>query len=240
MLREAGALEVHVRISSPPVKWPCFYGIDFATRAELIANGSTSRRSARSIGADSLGYISLDGLVGATEQPAEPAVPGLLRRRVPDRAARARAARQARAGGHRAGGRSGGRAARRRAPAPPTSPTRAGRSSSGVDRSTSAPVQLVRAAGVDIDAGERAVELMRAAVDADPAAGGGRRSRRVRRAVRRSRRAGGAGRCWPRAPTASAPRSRSPRRSASTTRSARTWSRWSSTTSSSAARSRCS
>ena len=39
MLREAGALEVHVRISSPPVKWPCFYGIDFATRAELIANG---------------------------------------------------------------------------------------------------------------------------------------------------------------------------------------------------------
>ena len=39
MLREAGAREVHVRISSPPVKWPCFYGIDFATRAELIANG---------------------------------------------------------------------------------------------------------------------------------------------------------------------------------------------------------
>mgnify|MGYP003897661157 CR=1 FL=1 len=39
MLREAGALEVHVRISSPPVQWPCFYGIDFATRAELIANG---------------------------------------------------------------------------------------------------------------------------------------------------------------------------------------------------------
>ena len=41
MLREAGAAEVHVRISSPPVKWPCFYGIDFATRAELIANGLT-------------------------------------------------------------------------------------------------------------------------------------------------------------------------------------------------------
>ena len=46
MLREAGAREVHVRISSPPVKWPCFYGIDFATRAELIANGLTSTRSA--------------------------------------------------------------------------------------------------------------------------------------------------------------------------------------------------
>ena len=41
MLREAGAAEVHVRISSPPVAWPCFYGIDFATRAELIATGLT-------------------------------------------------------------------------------------------------------------------------------------------------------------------------------------------------------
>src|SRR3989337_4087650 len=39
MLREAGAAQVHVRISSPPVKWPCFYGIDFASRAQLIASG---------------------------------------------------------------------------------------------------------------------------------------------------------------------------------------------------------
>ncbi|MEI2643149.1 MAG: hypothetical protein V9G10_12715 [Candidatus Nanopelagicales bacterium] len=39
MLREAGAREVHVRISSPPVQWPCYYGIDFASRAELIAPG---------------------------------------------------------------------------------------------------------------------------------------------------------------------------------------------------------
>ncbi|BCJ53101.1 amidophosphoribosyltransferase [Actinoplanes sp. NBRC 14428] len=69
MLREAGALEVHVRISSPPVKWPCFYGIDFATRAELIANGLEIDGIRRSIGADSLGYVSLDGLVQATEQP---------------------------------------------------------------------------------------------------------------------------------------------------------------------------
>ena len=52
MLREAGALEVHVRISSPPVKWPCFYGIDFATRAELIANGLTPEEIAASVGAD--------------------------------------------------------------------------------------------------------------------------------------------------------------------------------------------
>ncbi|WP_330183619.1 amidophosphoribosyltransferase [Nocardia sp. NBC_01503] len=81
MLREAGALEIHVRIASPPVKWPCFYGIDFASRAELIANGAgpdgiegTSMDEMvdgvrRSIGADSLGYISLDAMVAATEQP---------------------------------------------------------------------------------------------------------------------------------------------------------------------------
>jgi amidophosphoribosyltransferase len=69
MLREAGAIEVHVRISSPPVKWPCFYGIDFATRAELIASGLDGDGIRRSIGADSLGYVSLDGLVAASEQP---------------------------------------------------------------------------------------------------------------------------------------------------------------------------
>ncbi len=70
MLREAGAAEVHVRISSPPVKWPCFYGIDFATRAELIANGLDVEEIAHSVGADSLGYISLEGMVEATQQPA--------------------------------------------------------------------------------------------------------------------------------------------------------------------------
>jgi len=69
MLRESGAVEVHVRISSPPVKWPCFYGIDFATKAELLANGLDLDGIRRSIGADSLGYVSLEGLVAATEQP---------------------------------------------------------------------------------------------------------------------------------------------------------------------------
>ena len=68
MLREAGAAEVHVRISSPPVRWPCFYGIDFASRAELIANGLDTEEIARSIGADSLGYISEDGMIEATGQ----------------------------------------------------------------------------------------------------------------------------------------------------------------------------
>ncbi|PFG40230.1 amidophosphoribosyltransferase [Georgenia soli] len=71
MLREAGAAEVHVRISSPPVKWPCFYGIDFATRAELIANGLTTDEVRDNLGADSLGYISLEGMVAATTLPQQ-------------------------------------------------------------------------------------------------------------------------------------------------------------------------
>ncbi len=66
MLREAGAAEVHVRISSPPVKWPCFFGIDFATRAELIANGMSVEEIGASLGADSLAYISIDAMVEAT------------------------------------------------------------------------------------------------------------------------------------------------------------------------------
>jgi amidophosphoribosyltransferase len=72
LLREAGAKEVHVRISSPPVKWPCFYGIDFATRAELIANDAVGVEAIRTtIGADSLGYISLEGMIASTGQQAD-------------------------------------------------------------------------------------------------------------------------------------------------------------------------
>jgi amidophosphoribosyltransferase len=69
MLKEAGAAEVHVRISSPPIMWPCFYGIDFASRAELIASGLGVEEVRQSIGADSLGYLSKDGMVAATNQP---------------------------------------------------------------------------------------------------------------------------------------------------------------------------
>jgi amidophosphoribosyltransferase len=71
MLREAGAKEIHVRITAPPVKWPCFYGIDFASRAELIANGLNTEEICRSLGADSLGYISLEALVEATTVPKD-------------------------------------------------------------------------------------------------------------------------------------------------------------------------
>nr|WP_221247134.1 amidophosphoribosyltransferase [Gordonia humi] len=71
MLREAGAAEVHVRIASSPVRWPCFYGIDFASPAELIANGMESEEHMvdgvrQAIGADSLGYVSVDAMVEAT------------------------------------------------------------------------------------------------------------------------------------------------------------------------------
>ncbi len=67
MLREAGAAEVHVRISSPPIQWPCFYGIDFPTREELVAVGHTMEDVCAQLGADSLGHISLEGMLAATK-----------------------------------------------------------------------------------------------------------------------------------------------------------------------------
>jgi amidophosphoribosyltransferase len=70
MMREAGAREVHVRISSPPVQWPCYYGIDFASRAELIAPGLSVEEIRTSIKADSLAYVSLEGLTEATNVAA--------------------------------------------------------------------------------------------------------------------------------------------------------------------------
>jgi amidophosphoribosyltransferase len=71
MLREAGAAEVHIRITSPPIRWPCFYGIDMSTRAELVAADLAVEEIRTYVGADSLGYISLEGLVRATGEPSE-------------------------------------------------------------------------------------------------------------------------------------------------------------------------
>jgi amidophosphoribosyltransferase len=62
MLRGAGAREVHLRISSPPTRWPCFYGIDTPSRQELIASSHTTEEIARYVTADSLGYLTLEGL----------------------------------------------------------------------------------------------------------------------------------------------------------------------------------
>lgn len=63
MLRKAGAAEVHMRISSPPTSWPCYYGVDTPSRSELISASHTVPEIARYITADSLGYLSLEGLV---------------------------------------------------------------------------------------------------------------------------------------------------------------------------------
>jgi amidophosphoribosyltransferase len=66
MLREAGAAEVHLRISSPPYRWPCYYGLDTGTKAELIAANLTVPEIEEYLGADSLAYLNLDALKRAT------------------------------------------------------------------------------------------------------------------------------------------------------------------------------
>jgi amidophosphoribosyltransferase len=66
MIRGAGARAVHVRISSPPIQWPCYYGIDTPTRKELIGSSHSVEEIRRYLGADSLGYLSLDGMLKAT------------------------------------------------------------------------------------------------------------------------------------------------------------------------------
>jgi amidophosphoribosyltransferase len=65
MLREAGAAEIHLRISAPPIKHPCHYGIDMSTREEMIAHGRTAEEVAAELGADSLHYLSLEGVYEA-------------------------------------------------------------------------------------------------------------------------------------------------------------------------------
>ncbi|QAT82636.1 amidophosphoribosyltransferase [Corallococcus coralloides] len=69
MLKAAGAVEVHLRISSPPTQWPCYYGIDTPSRTELIAASHTTEEIAKYVTADSLGYLSLEGLGTAVDDP---------------------------------------------------------------------------------------------------------------------------------------------------------------------------
>ncbi len=68
MVRDAGAREVHVRISSPPTAWPCYYGIDTPTRGELIASSHSVDEIGRYLTADSIGYLSLEGLVDSVRK----------------------------------------------------------------------------------------------------------------------------------------------------------------------------
>ena len=71
LLRHAGAQEIHMRVASPPIRCPCFMGVDMATRQELIAADKTVDQIAEHIGADSLRYLSLDGLQAAIDRPME-------------------------------------------------------------------------------------------------------------------------------------------------------------------------
>ena len=68
MVRQAGASEIHVRISSPPIRFPCFYGMDFPTKEELIANTMTVEETRKFLEVDSLTYLSLEGLLGSVPQ----------------------------------------------------------------------------------------------------------------------------------------------------------------------------
>ncbi len=69
LLREAGAAEVHLRISSPPFRWPCFYGIDTPDRDELIAAQFSTEEITEQLGADSLAYLSIEHLMEAVGAP---------------------------------------------------------------------------------------------------------------------------------------------------------------------------
>ena len=99
MLRKGGAREVHMRITSPPITHPCFYGVDMATRGELIAAHMSVEEIREHIDADTLGYLSLAGTVLATGQEQGDLCSACFHRPVPERGAAA--ARQARARGRR-------------------------------------------------------------------------------------------------------------------------------------------
>ncbi len=71
ILRKAGAREIHMRICAPPIKYPCFFGVDMATRRELIAAQKSIPEICKFIGADSLGYLSIDGLIKAVDLPRD-------------------------------------------------------------------------------------------------------------------------------------------------------------------------
>jgi len=71
LLRKAGAAEVHLRICAPPIRYPCFFGVDMATRWELIAARKTVLEIREHLGADSLGYLSLGGLIRAVDLPRD-------------------------------------------------------------------------------------------------------------------------------------------------------------------------
>jgi amidophosphoribosyltransferase len=70
-LRQAGAREIHMRASCPPLRFPCFYGVDFPTKEELLANGRNMQQIKDFLDVDSVGYLSLEGMLGCASLPAD-------------------------------------------------------------------------------------------------------------------------------------------------------------------------
>jgi amidophosphoribosyltransferase len=97
MLREAGAAEVHLRIMSPPYRWPCFYGMDTGDRSELIAANLTVEEIRDFLGVDSLAYLTLDRLVACDRGGGRRVLQRLPHRRLPGRGPRRAAQGRARA-----------------------------------------------------------------------------------------------------------------------------------------------
>ncbi len=70
-LRQAGAKQIHMRVSCPPIRFPCYYGVDFPTKEELLANNRSLKEIAKFLEVDSVGYMSLEGLLSCTALPAD-------------------------------------------------------------------------------------------------------------------------------------------------------------------------
>jgi amidophosphoribosyltransferase len=70
-LRQAGAKEIHMRVSCPPIRFPCFYGVDFPTKKELLANNRDLDQIKEFLEVDTIGYISLEGLLNCAAKPTD-------------------------------------------------------------------------------------------------------------------------------------------------------------------------
>ena len=70
-MRQAGAKEIHMRVSCPPIRFPCFYGVDFPTKEELLANNRNLEQIKEFLEVDSVGYMSLEGLLECAKLPEE-------------------------------------------------------------------------------------------------------------------------------------------------------------------------
>ena len=148
LLRRAGATEVHLRISAPPIYHPCFYGIDTAIETELIAGSHTVDEIREFVGADSLGYLSIAGVLAALDLPYDRFCFACFDGNYPEPVPYDTAARKFVLETPERGCRVTAPGDRISEPRPPASERAGG----------------VRRAGVDVAAGERAVELMRASV----------------------------------------------------------------------------